>query len=111
MRLLAIGTACLALTACATTPNVRVDEAKGLAASWAALDAVAVTLDGLATSHVLKGQQATMAATDLQKASDALTAATAASKAGDNATAAQNVAVASALVATLVQIASQNGGT
>jgi hypothetical protein len=109
MKVIAVSLAALALVGCATTPNVHLSEAKGLAASWAALDAIAVTLDGLATTHVLHGPQAATAAADLAKAQAVLTAATAAYNSGDNATAAQNVAAATVLITELVSIAQTNG--
>lgn len=93
------------LTACATTPDTRLNEGKGLATAWASLDAVAVTLDGLATSHTLKGPKAAEAAKLLSQASAALTAADIAYRAGNGASAQQNVAVASALIASLIVIA------
>lgn len=109
MRLALIAASCLALAACATTGGTAVTEAKGTATAWTSLKAVAVTLDGLATSHVLHGQKALDVARDLQKATDALTAADDARKRGDSATAQQNVAVASALIATLITIAANPG--
>lgn len=105
MRSAIIGLSFLALGACATTPSVHMTEGKGLAASWAALDAVAVTLDGLATTHVLHGPAAATAADDLNKAQAALTAATAAYKANDDATATQNIVAATVLITELVSIA------
>lgn len=94
----------LTLGACATTPDTRMTEGKGLAAAWASLDAVAVTIDGLATTRVLHGQKAAEASRELTQASAALTAADAAYRNGDNATAQQNVASATALIAALLLI-------
>jgi len=111
MRSLIIAGLALALVGCASTPTTQIDTGKGIAAGWAALDAVAVTLDGLATSHVLTGANAKTAATDLTLASKALTDATAAYKAGNGATAAQNVATATALVTELVQLAANPKGS
>lgn len=97
--------ACLALAACATTPQTHLEQGKGTAAAWASLDAVAVTIDGLATTRVLHGPQAAKAADGLIKARDALVLADKAYTAGDGATAEQNVATASALIASLLILA------
>lgn len=104
-RILLIGAAALSLAACATTPSAQTTEAQGIAASWSALDGVANTLDGLATSKVLTGKNALTAAQDLEDAKAALLAATAAYNAGQGASAQQNVATATALIAALIAIA------
>lgn len=105
-RLLTISAICLSLGACATT-SPQVTAAQGLAAAWASLDAVANTLDGLATSKVLTGKNALTAATDLQTATTALQDATTAFNAGNNTTAQQEVTTATVLIAQLITL-SQN---
>lgn len=94
------------LSGCATTANTRVTAAKADAVSWAALQSVANTLDGLAVARVIHGQQALTVADWLNRAQAFLTAADAAYQRGDNATASQNLSLATSLVTALIQIAS-----
>lgn len=102
---LALASAPLTLASCATTPDTHLTEARGLSASWAALDAVAVSIDALAVSRTLHGPAAADAALKLGQARDALLSADAAYRAGQTGSAQENVARASALIASLLLIA------
>lgn len=107
----AISIACaLSLAGCAMGGSVQLDAARGDAAAWAALDAVAVTLDQMALSKALKGPTAATAAADLTKAQAALMAADAAYKVADGATAADDINSAMTLIGELVSL-SHNPGT
>lgn len=97
----------VSLSACATTASTQMQAGRGVNSLWASLDAVSVTLDGIAKAHIASGKpwpEANQVADDLHKATIAISAADAAFRAGDNATAQQNVATATALITTLIHI-------
>lgn len=98
----------VSLSACATTASSQMQVGRGVNALWASLDAVSLTLDGIAKAHIASGKpwpQGIVAADDLHKATAAITSADAAFRAGDNASAQQNVATAAALITVLIEIA------
>jgi len=113
VRRLLAGALCgfVLVAGCATTANVHESEGKALAVAWSGLDAIALTLDTLRNAGKLGTNASAVAATDLGKARDALDAATTAYQSNNDASAQANVATATALIAELVTIATDNGGS
>ena len=106
----ALATAPMMLSGCATTPQSHLQQGQYTAASWHALQGAADSLTALATNGTLKGAKAAEAKGLLDKAAGALTAADAAYRAGNGATAQQNIATATALISQILLIVSQAKG-
>lgn len=106
MRLAALA-ACVLLVGCATDPSSHLAEGKALTDAYTSVGVMAQTLDVLAVSGKLKGQDAAKAKALLDKANASVLAAESAYRAGNDASAATNVALTVSLTAQIAAIVAQ----